>query len=161
MDKMPSAKIQSNLKRRGVALLLGALWLAGCGKPKFEPVEIAAEDMCAFCKMAISEKQYAAEFLNRDGDVFKYDEIGCMASYVAEKKVGDSVAAFYVVDFHSKRWLKAEEADFIISPNFHTPMGGGMVAFKDRSRAEAAAAANQGRLISFAEALQWRGKVGR
>jgi hypothetical protein len=32
-------------------------------------------------------------------------------------------------------------------------MGGGMVAFEDRSRAEAAAAANQGRLISFAEAL--------
>ena len=161
MGKIPSRKIQSSPKRLCVALLLIALWLAGCGKPKFEPVEIAAEDMCAFCKMAISEKQYAAEFLNRDGDVFKYDEIGCMASYVAEKKVGDSVAAFYVVDFHSKRWLKAEEADFIISPNFHTPMGGGMVAFKDRSRAEAAAAANQGRLISFAEALQWRGKVGR
>src|SRR5262249_26365697 len=99
MDKMPSTKIQSNLKRRCVALLLGALWLAGCGKPKFDPVEIAEEDMCAFCKMAISEKQYAAEFLNRDGDVFKFDDIGCMVSYVVEKKVGDSVAAFYVVDF--------------------------------------------------------------
>jgi copper chaperone NosL len=158
MDKMPSAKIQSNPKRLCVTLLLGALWLAGCGKPKFEPVEIAAEDMCAFCKMAISEKPYAAEFLNRDGDVLKFDDIGCMASYVAEKKVGDSVAAFFVVDFHTKRWLKAEEADFIISPNFHTPMGGGMVAYKDRSRAEAAAAANRGRLISFAETLSGREK---
>ena len=153
MGKIPSPKIQSNPTWLRSALLLGALWLAGCGAPKFEPVEISAEDMCAFCKMAISERQYAAEFLNRDGDVFKFDDIGCMANYVAEKQAGDSVAAFYVVDFDSKRWLKAEEASFIASPNFHTPMGGGMVALKDRSRAEAAAAANQGRLVSFAEAL--------
>jgi copper chaperone NosL len=157
MYKIPSPKIQSNLKRLRVALL-GALLLAGCGAPKFEPVEIAAEDMCAFCKMAISEKQYAAEFLNRDGDVFKFDDIGCMANYVAEKKVRDAVAVFYVADFDSKRWLKAEEANLIISPNFHTPMGGGMVAFKDGSRAEAAAAANQGRLISFDETVSGGGK---
>jgi len=161
MDKILSTKMQSNLKLFYVALLLSALWLEGCGKPKIEPVEIAAEDMCVFCKMAISEKQYAAEFLNQDGDAFKFDDIGCMAGYVAEKKVRDSVAAFYVVDFHSKRWLKSEEGVFVFSLNFHTPMGGGMVAFKDRSQAEAAAAANQGRLISFADALQQRGKVGR
>src|SRR5262249_19835695 len=153
MDKTPSAKIQSKLKRLCVALLFSALWLAGCGKPKLEPVEIAAEDMCAFCKMAISEKQYAAEFLNRDGDVFKFDDIGCMANYIVEKKAGDSIAAIYVVDFDSKQWLKTEEASLVASPKFHTPMGGGMVAFKDRSRAEAAAAANQGRHLPFAEAL--------
>jgi copper chaperone NosL len=153
MGKTQSPKIQSNLNRLCGALLLGALWLTGCGAPKFEPVEIAAEDMCAFCKMAISEKQYAAEFLNRDGDVFKFDDIGCMANYIAEKKAGDSIAAYYVVDFDSKQWLKAEGSSLIASTNFHTPMGGGMVAFKDQSRAEAAATANQGRQISFAEAL--------
>ena len=93
--------------------------------------------------------------------MFKFDDIGCMVGHVAEEKGVDSVAAFFVVDFHTKRWLKADEAGFTISPNFHTPMGGGMVAFNDKAPAEAAAAANQGRLISFAEALQWRGKVGR
>lgn len=151
MGKIPAPKTQNNLKWPCLALLSGMLWLSGCGAPKFEPVEIATEDMCALCKMAISEKQYAAEFINRDGDVFKFDDIGCMANYVAEKKVED-VAAYYVVDLDSKQWLKAEEANFVSSPKFHTPMGGGMVAFKDKSRAEAAAA-NQGKLISFAEAL--------
>jgi copper chaperone NosL len=153
MDNMPFPKIQSNLKKLSAALLLGALWLAACGKPKFEPVEIAAEDMCAYCKMAISERQYAAEFLNRDGDVFKFDDIGCLANFVAEQKVGDSIAVFYLVDFDSKQWLKAEEASLVASPNFHTPMGGSMVAFKDRSRAAAAVNTTQGRSISFAEAL--------
>src|SRR5262249_16276483 len=98
-----------------------------------------------------------AEFLNRDGDVFKFDDIGCMANYIVEKKAGESITAYYVVDFDSKQWLKAEEASLVASPNFHTPMGGGMVAFKDRSRAEA----DKGRLISFGEGLQGRGKVGR
>jgi copper chaperone NosL len=158
MDKTQSPKIQSNLKRLRFAILLSALLLAGCATPKFEPVEIAAEDMCAFCKMAISEKKYAAEFLNRDGDVFKFDDIGCMANYIVEKKAGDSIAAYYVVDFDSKQWLKAEEASLVASPNFHTPMGGGMVAFKDRSRAEATATENQGRQLPFAEALGGRKK---
>ncbi|MGE0130386.1 MAG: nitrous oxide reductase accessory protein NosL [Blastocatellales bacterium] len=151
MVKISTSKIQSDLKLLCAALLFIAL--SGCGKPPIEPVDIAAEDMCALCKMAISEKQYAAEFLNRDGDAFKFDDISCMANYVAEKKAGDSIAAFYVVDFDTKQWLKAEEANFVASPNFPTPMGGGIVAFKDRPRAEAEAAANQGRQISFAEAL--------
>lgn len=158
MDKTQSPKIQSNLKRLCFAILLSALLLAGCAAPKFEPVEIAAEDMCAFCKMAISEKKYAAEFLNRDGDVFKFDDIGCMANYIVEKKAGDSIAAYYLVDFDSKQWLKAEEASLVASPNFHTPMGGGMVAFKDRSSAEATATENRGRRIPFAEALGGRKK---
>jgi copper chaperone NosL len=158
MDEIPSPKIQSSPKRLCGALLLGALWMAGCGATKFEPVEIAAEDMCALCKMAISEKQYASEFLNRDGDAFKFDDIGCMANYVEKKIARDSIAAFYVVDFDSKQWLKAEEAVFVASPNFHTPMSGGMVAFKHRSRAEVVAVANQGRRISFAEALGGRDK---
>jgi copper chaperone NosL len=139
-------------------MLIGALSLTGCGAPKLEPVEIAAEDMCAFCKMAISEKQYAAEFLDRDGDAHKFDDIGCMANYIVEKKAGDSIAAIYVMDFDSKHWLKAEEASLVASPNFHTPMGGGMVAFKDRSRAEATAAAKEGRQITFDEALGGRKK---
>jgi copper chaperone NosL len=85
--------------------------------------------------------------------VFKFDDIGCLANFVAEKKVRDSIAAFYVVDFDTRQWLRAEDSHLVVSPKFQTPMGGGMVAFKDRSRAEAAVAANQGKLIAFAEAL--------
>ncbi len=145
-------KIQSSLKRFGAALFIGALWLAACGAPTFEPVEIAPEDMCTLCKMAISEKQYAAEFINRDGDAFKFDDIGCLANYIAQRKVEDA-AVFYVLDFDTKQWLKAEDANFVASPSFRTPMGGGIIGFKDKSRAEAAAAEHRGRQISFAEVL--------
>jgi copper chaperone NosL len=158
MDKMPSAKIQSNPKRLCAALLLGALWLAGCGKPKFEPVEIAAEDMCAFCKMAISEKPYAAEFLNRDGDVFKFDEIGCLANQLKTRQNRRDIAAFFVVDYDSREWVNAEQAYFVRSEEFKTPMSGRIVAFKDRSKADEAAAKYHGNLLGFGELFGDAGK---
>jgi copper chaperone NosL len=148
---MPSAKIQSNPKRLCVGLLLGALWLAGCGKPKFEPVEIAAEDMCAFCKMAISEKPYAAELLTRDGDAFKFDDIGCLANQLKTRQNRRDIAAFFVVDYDSREWVNAEQAYFVRSEEFKTPMSGRVVAFKDRSKAEEAAAKYHGSLLGFDE----------
>jgi copper chaperone NosL len=151
MDKMPSTKTQSNLKRRCVALLLSALWLAGCGKPKFEPVEIAAGDMCAFCKMAISEKPYAAEFLNQGGDAFKFDDIGCLANQLKTRQNRSDIAAFFVVDYDSGQWVNAEQAYFVRSEEFKTPMSGRVVAFKDRSKADEAAAKYHGNLRGFGE----------
>jgi copper chaperone NosL len=158
MDKMPSTKTQSNLKRRCVALLLSALWLAGCGRPKFEPVEIAAEDMCAFCKMAISEKQYAAEFLNQDGDAFKFDDIGCLANQLKTRQNRRDTAVFFVVDYDTRQWVNAEKAYFVRSEEFKTPMSGHIAAFKDMSNAEEAVAKYHGRLLGFGEVFGIAGK---
>jgi copper chaperone NosL len=141
-------------KQRGRLFLITALLLlAACTGGGIAPVELLPEDMCASCKMAISEKKYAAEFINQDGEAFKFDDIGCLAGYVKNKTSRASITAFFVVDFESKQWLKAEEAVFVQSSQFQTPMAGGIVAFRDKAKAEAAAASNQGRLISFAEVL--------
>lgn len=148
--------------RRSVAAVLFAaiLLLAACQSAALKPVELLPEDMCAFCKMALSEKKYAAEFITRDGDAFKFDDLGCMVDYIAGKKNRDQIAAFFVADFESKEWLNAETAHFVSSAKFQTPMSGGIVAFSDRSKAEAAAAASGGRLLSFAEVISRAGKAG-
>ena len=158
MDKIRSPKNQSDLRRLCVALLLSALWLAGCGASKFEPVEIAAEDMCALCKMAISEKQYAAEFLDRDGDAFKFDDIGCLENRLKTRQNRRDIAALYVVDYDSRQWVNAEQAYFVRSEEFKTPMSGRVVAFKDRSRAEEAAAKYHGKPLGFDEVFGGAGK---
>lgn len=148
--------------RRCVAAVLFAaiLLFAACQSAALKPVELLPEEMCAFCKMALSEKKYAAEFITRDGDVFKFDDLGCMADYIAGKRNRDQIAAFFVVDFESKEWLNAETAHFVSSATFQTPMSGGIVAFRDRSRAEAAAVSG-GRLLSFAEVISRAGKAGK
>jgi copper chaperone NosL len=132
-------------------LLLCVLLLAACGGVSLEPVALSPEDMCAHCKMAIAEKQYAAEFITKDGDVLKFDDLSCLASYVAARKNREQIAVVYVMDFETKQWLKAEEAVFAQAANFRTPMSGGIAAFKDKVRAEAVA--QQGRLLSFEEVL--------
>jgi copper chaperone NosL len=129
------------------------LCLAACTSANFQPVELSPEDMCAHCKMALSERQYAAEFITSDGTDYKFDDLGCLADYVAAHRQQVERAVFYVTDYETKRWLKAEEAYFVKSEKFRTPMQGGMVAYQQKAQAEQAAAAQQGHLLTWAEVL--------
>jgi copper chaperone NosL len=36
------------------------------------------EDVCERCRMIISDKRFAAQFITRNGEAKKYDDIGCM-----------------------------------------------------------------------------------
>jgi copper chaperone NosL len=132
--------------------LAGLLLLGACGtaeEPK--PVAIEAQDVCGFCKMAISEKRYAAEFIDQDGVAFKFDDIACMFHYVKDQQKKGSITAFFVVDFKSQAWLKAEEVRYVRSPEFKTPMSGGIAAFKEKSGADDPAVQYHGKLLSFSE----------
>lgn len=126
-----------------------AMLLAACGQPDLRPVDLLPEDMCAHCRMAISEKRFAAEFITRDGEAFKFDDIACMANAVKANANRESIAAFFVMDYETRQWLPGESAHYVRSPDFKTPMGGGIVAFKDKVKAEQ----QGGQALSFAEIL--------
>ena len=127
------------------AIVMFVLVLASCGNAKLEPVAIEESDMCNFCRMSISEKRYAAELIDKDGEVFKFDDIGCMANFIKQKK--PEVRASFVMDYDHREWLKGEEAFYVRSPQFKTPMSGGIAAFKDESKAKLF----QGTTLRFAE----------
>ena len=134
-------------------LLMGSFLFAACVRTELQPVDIAAEDMCAFCKMAISEKRYVGEFIDHDGNAFKFDELGCMVRYLQDKD-RSTVVGYFVTDFESRHWVKAELAHYVRSLEFRTPMNGGIVAFQDKSKAERAAGEHHGQLLSFADVLE-------
>ena len=125
--------------------------LAGCESKTLEPVSIEANDMCSFCRMSISEKRYAAELIDVDGEAFKFDDIGCMANFIKQKRNNASIRAAFVMDFERREWVEAGRAAYVRSSEFKTPMNGGIVAFKDQSSAQAAAAQYHGALLAFAE----------
>ena len=112
-----------------------------------------AEDMCSFCRMAISEKRFASELLIQDGEVFKFDDIGCMLRFRKSHGHPESVVATFVLDYETRKWLKAEEAYFVKSKEFKTPMGGNVVAFKAGADAAAAADRTQGVSLRYAALL--------
>lgn len=124
-----------SLKARLATLCL--LLLLGCGTARVEPVPLAPEDMCDYCRMIISEKRYAAEFIDSEGQAFKFDDISCMANFISKRNTTKVVARF-VMDFDSRQWIKADDAYYVRSPELTTPMNGGIIAFVDQSKAQEA-----------------------
>jgi copper chaperone NosL len=125
--------------------------LAGCYKATFAPVAIESTDMCSFCRMSISEVRYAAELIDSDEQAFKFDDVGCMVNFIKQKRSNAPVRATFVMDYEHREWLKAGDAFYVRSSELRTPMNGGIVAFKDRSSAEAAVTKYHGTLLQFAE----------
>ena len=142
------------LSARFIPRLCFFLLCFGCGNAELRPIEIMSEDMCSFCKMAISEKRFASELLTQDGEVFKFDDIGCMLRFRKSHGHPESVVATFVLDYETRKWLKAEEAYFVKSKEFRTPMGGNVVAFKMGADAAAAADRTQGVSLRYAALLE-------
>lgn len=130
------------------------LLCVGCGNAELRPIEILPEDMCAFCKMAISEKRYASELLTQEGEVFKFDDIGCMLRFRKSHGHPESTVATFVLDYDTQQWLRAEEAYFVQSNEFKTPMDGHVVAFKTGANAAAAADRTRGVSLRYAALLE-------
>lgn len=134
-----------------LALLGFTFLLAACGQPEIAPVAINPEDMCSMCRMAISEKQFAAELITRDGEALKFDDIGCMRDYLKDKADRSRIAAYFVTEYESKKWLNAESAHFVKSVEIATPMGGHLVAFQNAEKARDAMTRYKGEHLSFAD----------
>ena len=137
-------------------VLIASILLAACSQELPAPVEIEPADMCSYCRMAISEKRYAAEFLDKQGEAYKFDDVGCMKCYVQNKQIGQKSATWFVVDYESKQWLRGPQASFVRSDQFKTPMSGGIVALKEKGRAEQLASQTHGAVLTFAEVFDLR-----
>jgi copper chaperone NosL len=131
------------LMRFALFIVLCSLFivLAACsaasGEP--QPPEIHyGEDICDACGMLISDAKFAAATVEEDGTALKFDDIGDLVSYYAAHP-GAKVKAFFVHDYPSETWLRAENAYFIKSDQIQTPMAHGIAAYADRATAEAAA----------------------
>jgi copper chaperone NosL len=142
-----------NMHRLKVIIILFLFALTACRETEIKPVDIAAEDVCTHCKMAISEKQFASEIITTDGDALKFDDIGCMQDYLKEKP-DTKIAAHFFVEYDTKRWLKSNSASFVKSKEITSPMGGGIIAFENDTKAKTAAAEFSGQILSFTELMK-------
>ncbi|MBX3290904.1 MAG: nitrous oxide reductase accessory protein NosL [Acidobacteria bacterium] len=123
------------LKPIKTILLSLSVLLIACASGDIKPVPIEYGDMCSFCRMAISEKQFASQIITPDERVHKFDDIGCLLRF--RKTTGDQAkeAAIFVTDHDSHQWLRAEKAFFVRSTSVKTPMGSGILAYGDQAKA--------------------------
>lgn len=133
-------------------LALSASGVSGCQASREHPPQIRyGRDVCAQCGMIISEARFAAAYITEQGEWRFFDDIGDMLAF--SKTHREDVALFWVHDYESKDWLKADGAFFVKSAQLHTPMGHGIIALSRRERAEQWASQSQGQVLTFTELL--------
>ncbi len=94
--------------------------------------------------MLISELVYAAAYQAAGAEARVFDDIGCLRN-AARKETGPLTAWFHDAD--TREWIEGTAAVFVTSPEIRSPMGGGLIAYRDRTAAERAAEARHGRVI--------------
>jgi copper chaperone NosL len=103
--------------------------------------------------MAISERRYAAEIVEQDGTVYKFDDIACMLRFAHVHAKEAPTARFYVTDYATgKDWIDARESYFAkLATSVSSPMASGLVAFRDTHDAAHASSKPLGRPVTFDE----------
>ncbi len=91
------------------------------------PVEPAYDQhVCELCKMHVGEPRFAAQLQTPVGDVFFYDDPGCLAEHLAADAPGGQRLDVHAIWFHHLRrdgWVRSDRAGFVaVTP---TPMGFG------------------------------------
>lgn len=128
--KMKNLKVSSNNISLSLIALLTVLFSACSSAP--QPIRIG-QDNCAFCKMTISDNRFGAEIVTKKSKLYKFDDEHCIVSFLQSQKIDkDQIAAVYFTDFNSPHELiNVNEAHFLQSPSFKSPMNGNIAAFKD------------------------------
>lgn len=148
-----SAKKQKNMARHkkitsiSIAALV-TLVLAGCN-PKPEQIAFG-KDNCAECKMTIMDPKFGGEIITKKGKVYKFDDAHCVAIFLERRGVEMSdIHQTLFVDYNNpNNFIKVKSAEFVVSSQLKSPMGGNAAAFKDQGAAKSKAAEIEGSKIT-------------
>jgi copper chaperone NosL len=116
-----------------IMLSAGLTAAQSCGPGGAQPIK-SGVDACAHCKMTISDLRFGSEFVTKKGRAYKFDDLKCMTSYVAEDATSKTdIEAFYLPDFvNDGQLLPAKDMHILHSEDLRSPMGGNCAAFKSQ-----------------------------
>ena len=112
------------------AVILGAVALdAGCARTEVMPEPLAAgQESCAFCRMTVSQPEFASQLL-MTGELPKFfDDLGCLHSYLTSTTPGPEGGVIFVMDHRTREWVRADAAVYTRAPAVATPMASHLVA---------------------------------
>jgi len=115
--------------RHVVMMLMVGVLAAGCGGGAPEPAALdAGKEACAFCRMTVSQAEFASQVV-APGELPKFfDDLGCLGSYLTGTPEVPPSAVIFVTDHRTKAWVRAEDAVFSRVPSLATPMSSHLVA---------------------------------
>lgn len=120
----------------GAVSMLIACGITGCDAGP-EPMRYG-QDECTECKMIISDQRFGAELITRKGKVFKFDDIGCMRSFVKSGAVPPLDVKLQVVsDFERpNQFIPVADAHYLTNEALKSPMRSDCAAFASAAELE-------------------------
>jgi len=124
------------------------------------PAIVVDRTACSHCTMLVSEVAYAAAYQVPGEEARVFDDIGCMLEAMRRAGLrGDRDMRAWFHDAADRKWIEGDGTVFIVASEIRTPMGGGIVAYRDAAHAEAAAAQHHGKVVrSISELLNQKGE---
>ena len=134
-----------------VLIALAALLAGSCTAAPDGPPEIVLDrTVCDRCSMLVSEPGFAAAFLVPGADGPRvFDDAACLFAALAEEPEPGRVRVWFQ-DAHGGGWMEAPQAVFVQTSRSTTPMGSGLLAFREAAAAHRVARNRDGEILSFA-----------
>jgi copper chaperone NosL len=114
---------------RLAAALMTLAVAAACGGTGPRPIAFGSEP-CAHCHMTIVDRRYAAELVTTTGKAYAFDDVGCMAAFLAAGTVEPRrvAGAYFHVFLDPEQVYPAAAVRLVRSDTLRTPMGSGLAA---------------------------------
>ena len=140
---------------RSLVMASMLLTAAGCAAAADGPPRILIDkSACSHCGMLISEPIYAAAYRVPGSAARAFDDIGCLIA--AARQETSTALRVWFHDGGDGTWIDGDAAVFVASPGIRTPMGGGMLAYRDERAAIAAAGRHRGEVVRSLSDLMHR-----
>ena len=137
------------MRRPPFVLALLAALACTRGSPDPAPLD-PRNDACASCRMLVSDPRTAAQLVAPGEEPLFFDDVGCLARYLAEHAVGRRAMA-YVADHRTGAWVAASRAVYANQPSASTPMGSHLLAYRDAASRDADPSARGSRAVGLAD----------
>lgn len=125
------------LKFTPAAAFLHTFFLLSFASCSTNPEPINTEsDACYFCKMTISQPNFAAEWITNKGKLYKFDDIHCLKGYLKIKDKEEQGEVWLASHLQPSNFHLAQDAWLLQSDNLRSPMGGNTAAFGSESDAQ-------------------------
>jgi copper chaperone NosL len=137
-----------------IVVAAAAVASVACGVQADGPPHIEVDRTpCAHCGMLVSEPVYAAAYRTAGSTPRVFDDIGCLLEE-ARREARPDALHFWFHDAAGGTWIDGKDALFVAASSLATPMGGGVIAFRDAAAARDSAVQHQGRVVrSLADLL--------
>jgi copper chaperone NosL len=142
---------------RYLAPLLLSLVLASCdGEPRPEDL-VKGRDLCATCRMPVSDIRFAAQITAPAELPRFFDDPGCFAEFVKTGEVKEKGAVAWVADHRTGTWVRADRAIYTRVPNLTTPMNHKLVAHESTASRDSDPDAKGGQPVPLQEVFGPKG----